>query len=47
MNGLEDNPLAFCDFRTVNKNDLVAADRIIPTRVGEVYYLKPNPQQNW
>jgi len=44
---LEDNPLALCDSRTVLTDDLVAADRILPDRVGEVYYLHYNPNQEW
>jgi hypothetical protein len=44
---VEDNPLAMCDYRTVDLNDLIAADRIIPTRVGEIYYLKHNANQKW
>ncbi|RMZ86696.1 hypothetical protein DV736_g6080, partial [Chaetothyriales sp. CBS 134916] len=44
---LEDRPLAFCDARTIIPGDLVAADRILPDRVGEIYYLYHNPQQLW
>lgn len=44
---LEDRPLALCDSRTVEPKDLVAADRIIPDRVGEVYYLTHNPMHRW
>jgi len=44
---LEDRPLALCDSRTVNPEDLVAADRIIPDRIGEVYYLTHNPKHKW
>ncbi len=44
---LEDNPLAVCDARSVEVTDLIAADRIIPTRVGELYYVKYNPNQRW
>ncbi|KAH6690762.1 hypothetical protein BKA61DRAFT_285586 [Leptodontidium sp. MPI-SDFR-AT-0119] len=44
---LEDRPLALCDSRTVAPSDLIACDRIIPDRVGEVYYLKYNPQHEW
>ncbi|KAL5323981.1 hypothetical protein ACEPPN_008524 [Leptodophora sp. 'Broadleaf-Isolate-01'] len=44
---LEDRPLALCDSRSVNPEDLVAADRIIPDRVGEVYYLTYNPNHQW
>ena len=44
---LEDRPLALCDSRTVTPSDLIACDRIIPDRVGEVYYLKHNPEHKW
>jgi hypothetical protein len=44
---VEDRPLALCDSRTVDLKDLVPADRIIPDRVGEVYYLNHNPKHKW
>jgi hypothetical protein len=44
---LEDRPLALCDSRSVVPEDLVAADRIVPDRVGEVYYLTYNPNHKW
>jgi len=44
---LEDRPLALCDGRSVDPADLVASDRIIPDRIGEVYYLTYNPQHEW
>jgi hypothetical protein len=44
---LEDRPLALCDSRSVDPVDLVAADRIIPAHVGEVYYLTHNPKHKW
>jgi hypothetical protein len=44
---LEDRPLALCDSRSVDPEDLIPADRIIPTRVGEVYYLKYNARHRW
>ncbi len=44
---LEDRPLALCDSRSVDPIDLVAADRIIPALVGEVYYLTHNPKHEW
>ncbi|KAE9379413.1 hypothetical protein N431DRAFT_397764 [Stipitochalara longipes BDJ] len=44
---LEDRPLALCDSRSVDPDDLVAADRIIPAHVGEVYYLTHNPNHRW
>jgi len=44
---LEDRPLAFCDSRSIDKEDLMPTDRILPDRVGEVYYLQYNPHQQW
>jgi hypothetical protein len=44
---LEDRPLALCDSRSVVPEDLIAADRIVPDRVGEVYYLTYNPSHKW
>ena len=44
---LEDNPLAVCDARSVDPKDLVPADRVIPTRHGEVYYMHYNEGQKW
>jgi len=43
----QDSPLALCDFRTVQSDDLVPADRVIPGRAGEVYYVKYNESQEW
>jgi hypothetical protein len=44
---LEDQPLALCDSRSVGETDLMPADRLVPDRVGEVYYLKYNPKHQW
>lgn len=44
---LEDNPIAVCDARSIDPADLVPADRIIPTRVGETYFLRHNREQRW
>ncbi|KAJ4302825.1 hypothetical protein N0V90_001716 [Kalmusia sp. IMI 367209] len=44
---LDDRPLAFCDFQTVNKNDLVATDQIYSTLRTDLYYLKHNERQKW
>lgn len=44
---LEDRPLALCDYRSIDPEDLVEADRVFPDRVGEVYYLKYNKEQRW
>jgi hypothetical protein len=44
---LEDRPLALCDSSTVAPDDLIPSDRILPDRVGEVYYLRQNAEQQW
>lgn len=44
---LEDRPLSFCDYRSVDKLDLIACDRVIPTRAGAIYYLRDNADQRW
>lgn len=47
MSVLEDRPLALCDSRSVDPEDLVPADRVAPGRFGEVYYLTHNPNHKW
>jgi hypothetical protein len=44
---LDDRPLAFCDYQTVDKNDLVATDQIYSTLRTDLYYLKHNKRQEW
>jgi hypothetical protein len=44
---LEDQPLALCDSRSVDETDLMPTDRLVPDRVGEVYYLTYNPKHRW
>ena len=44
---LWDSPLALCDARTVEFEDLVASDLIFPDRVGETYAVTYNPAQRW
>jgi hypothetical protein len=44
---LEDQPLALCDSHSVGAADLMPTDRLVPDRVGEVYYLKYNPKHRW
>ena len=44
---LEDQPLALCDSRSVGETDLMPTDRLVPDLVGEVYYLKYNPNHRW
>lgn len=40
-------PLAFCDYSTVSDTDLISADRVSATYVGEIYYLRHNPSHRW
>lgn len=48
LNGpVEDSPLAFCDYNTIDESDLIAADRVSEQYAGEVYYLRYNPGQKW
>ncbi|KAK4183193.1 hypothetical protein QBC35DRAFT_443802, partial [Podospora australis] len=42
---VEDNPLAFCDARTVSPSDLVLADRVFPNDYYTLYFVKHNPNQ--
>ncbi|KAH8704215.1 hypothetical protein BGW36DRAFT_458326 [Talaromyces proteolyticus] len=44
---VHDRPLAFCDYRTIDPQDLVAADRVFPHRKQENYYLHQNPSQQF
>lgn len=44
---LEDTPLAVCDARTVDPDDLIATDLIYPDKVGETYSLAHNPEHRW
>ncbi|KAK4153512.1 hypothetical protein C8A00DRAFT_43574 [Chaetomidium leptoderma] len=44
---VEDCPLALCDFRTVNREDLVPMDIVYPHFVDEAYEVKHNPSHRW
>jgi hypothetical protein len=44
---IEDQPLAVCDARSVDINDLVLCDRVVVDRLGEIYLLRYNDQQSW
>lgn len=44
---IEDKPLAFCDFRTIDPEDLIATDRIYPHSRFENYYIRFNSSQKW
>jgi hypothetical protein len=40
-------PLALCDARSVQQTDLVAADFVRQTYIGETLYMLPNPEHKW
>ena len=44
---LQDAPLAVCDARTVDPDDLVPSDLVYRDRVGETYSVKYNPNHGW
>lgn len=44
---LRDAPLALCDARSVEPDDLVAQDLIYRDRVGEIYGVTYNPAHRW
>jgi len=44
---VEDCPLALCDFRTVDKTDLVPMDIVYPHFVDEAYEVRYNPAHRW
>lgn len=44
---MEDSPLAFCDYKSIDSSDLIAADRVSEQYAGEVYYLRYNQGQQW
>src|SRR3954453_8634612 len=44
---LRDAPLAVCDSRTVDNDDLVPSDLVYRDRVGETYSVKYNPAHRW
>jgi len=44
---IQDSPLAVSDARTVADADLVATDLVYPDRLGEIYYVKYNPDHKW
>ena len=41
------SPLALADAETVKAGDLIATDQIFPDRVGEIYNLAYDPDQQW
>lgn len=44
---LRDAPLAVCDSRTVDDDDLVPSDLVYRDRTGETYSVKYNPAHSW
>jgi hypothetical protein len=44
---VQDSPLALCDFRTVDPEDLVPADIVFPHYQDEAYEVLYNPDQRW
>ena len=44
---LQDAPLAVCDARSVDLDDLVPSDLVYRDRVGETYSVKYNPAHAW
>ena len=44
---VERDPLAICDARSLAPEDLIAADRKYPDRVGEIYQVSHNPNHVW
>lgn len=41
------SPLAVCDYRTVNADDLVPTDIVFPDYLGETYNFWPNPNHRF
>lgn len=46
-NPLDDYPLAFCDYFSVEKEDLVAATQSRPGDDFDIYYVTHNPEHRW
>ncbi len=44
---LLDAPLAVCDARSVEPDDLVASDLVYPNRIGETYSVTYRPSHRW
>jgi hypothetical protein len=44
---VESSPLALCDSRSIDLNDLVASDLVYPDKVGETYAFVHNPLHRW
>ena len=44
---MEDNPIAFCDPRTISGDDIVEVDRVSNISLTEVFYLKHKDTYRW
>jgi hypothetical protein len=44
---VEEAPLAVCDARTIDPDDLIASDLIYPDKVGEIYNFSYNRAHRW
>ena len=44
---VQDHDLLYCDFSTVQPDDLLAVDRVSSEYIGEVYMLKPRDHYDW
>ena len=44
---IESHPLAICDARSIEPEDLIATDLVYEDRVGEVFNLAHNPDHRW
>lgn len=44
---IQSNPLAIADARSLARDDLIAAERRYPHRVGETYQVRYNPAHQW
>lgn len=47
VHAANERPLAMCDFFSVNKEDLIWADRASREYVGEIYYIHYDYRQRW
>ena len=46
-NPIESDPLAICDARSIDREDLLVAERRYPDRVGQTYQVAHNPSHEW
>jgi len=44
---IETTPLAMCDARSLNPDDLITTERRSPGRIGQTYRIAYNPAQEW